>query len=411
MKIRIILIFLICYFSINLIFAQNNNLTSSPYSLYGLGVSNSLNTGKINTLGGAGIAMPSIDFINNLNPASYGAIRPNSFFYEIGVRAEKDQLNDNVESESRLNGNFSNLSIAFPISKNSGAGITLLPYTTVGYTMFGIETSIEGSYETFLSNIIGSGGLNDIKLNYGYSLTDKFRIGVYGSYLFGTIKEEEIDFIKGVIIINNEKNYYNGFRFGAGFQLDLFDNISIGTTASFPTQLNGSQTETVIIPNSRPIINKDIDLDPFELPLELGFGLHIRLDKSLFLNVDYKKNFWDSTGQSDYIGEYVDRDVFAFGAEYIPKKNAIEYWKRIQYRSGFNYDNGYLSIDGNRIHNYSLTIGAGLPFSRYTHSMLNIGYSYGQKGLISNGLIQENYHTLSLNFSFEGRWFVKRKVN
>jgi len=411
MKIRTIIVFSIYYFSINLIFAQKNNLTSSPYSLYGLGVSNYLNTGKINTLGGTGIAMPSIDFINNLNPASFGSISSNSFFYEIGVRAEKNQLNDSSESESRLNGNFSNLSIAFPISKNSGVGITLLPYTTVGYAIFGIETTIEGSGETFFSNITGSGGLNDIKLNYGYSFTDKFRIGVFGSYLFGTIEEEEIDFIKSVIFINNEKNYYNGFRFGAGFQLDLFDNISIGTTASFPTQLNGSQIETVIMQASKPIVTNELDLKPFELPLELGFGLHIRINKSFFFNVDYKKDFWDSTKQTDYIGEYADQDIFGFGVEFIPKKNAIQYWKRIQYRSGFNYDNGYLSINGNRINNYSLTIGAGLPFNRFTNSMLNIGYSYGQKGLISDGLIQENYHTLSLNVSLEGKWFFKRKLN
>jgi hypothetical protein len=43
--------------------------------------------------------------------------------------------------------------------------------------------------------------------------------------------------------------------------------------------------------------------------------------------------------------------------------------------------------------------------------MLNFGYSYGQKGQVSNGLIKENYHTLTLNFSLEDLWFVKKKIN
>ena len=391
--------------------SQTNNLSSSPYSLYGLGTSNKINTGKSNTLGGTGIAMPSSGFINNLNPASYGDIQSNSFLYEIGVKAEMNQLNDNNESESRINGNFSNISIAFPISKNSGAGITLLPYTTVGYTLFGIETSIEGSNETFFSNITGSGGLNDLKLNYGYSITNKFRLGVYGSYLFGAIEEEEMDLIKNVIFINNEKSYYKGFRFGAGFQLDLFDKISFGAIASFPTQLSGSQNKTISIQDIYPILNEDFDLNNFKLPLELGFGLHTKLNKSLFINIDYKRNFWGATEQTDYIGEYVDQDIFGIGAEYTPLKNSVKYWQRIQYRTGIKYDNEYLSINGTKINNYSITIGAGLPISRFTNSMFNIGYSYGQKGLISDGLIQENYHTLSLNVSLEGRWFLKRKLN
>ena len=388
MKIEKILLYAFCLFFTNQIVSQTNNLTSSPYSLYGLGISNSLNTGKINTLGGSGIAMPSSGFINNLNPSSFGAIPSNSFLYEIGLKAEMNQLIDHNESELRINGNFSNLSMSFPVSKNSGIGITLLPYTTVGYAISGVETYIEGSSETFISNISGSGGLNDVKLNYGYSITNKFRLGVYGSYLFGNIVEEEIDLIKNVIFINTEKNYYSGFRFGAGLQYDISDKISIGAIANLPIFLNGSQNNTVSIQGFESIVNEDLKIDSFELPLELGFGLHVKLSNSLFINADYKRNFWNDTEQTDYLGQYVDQDVFRFGAEYTPLKNAVQYWKRVQYRTGLNYDNGNLSIDGNKINNYSLTIGVGLPIGRFTNSMLNIGYSYGQKGLISDGLIQ-----------------------
>ena len=70
-----------------------------------------------------------------------------------------------------------------------------------------------------------------------------------------------------------------------------------------------------------------------------------------------------------------------------------------------------LAISEQRIPNYSINFGLGLPFSRGTNSALNLSYSYGQRGIVSDGYIKENYHLLSLNVSLEGLWFVKRKVN
>lgn len=411
MRIKNIIFYVICIWFANQTVSQTNNLSSSPYSSYGLGVTNSLNTGKINTLGYTGIAMTSNSFINNLNPAAYGSILPNSFFYDIGLKAETIILSESGNSESRINGNFSNLAFAFPLSKNSGAGITLLPYTNVGYNILGVETYIEGSNESFLSNINGTGGLSDLTLNYGYAIKNNFRIGVFGSYLFGSIEEEEIDIIGGIEIYTKEDNYYKGFRFGIGLQYELSDKISFGAITKFPTQLDGKQTQIVSIQKTEPIVNDEFDLDAFKLPLELGFGLHVKLNKTLFINIDYNRNFWNETGQNDYIGDYVDQDILGIGAEFTPNRNGFKYWKRIQYRTGFNIDNGYLSVNDTRINNYTFTFGVGLPMSRYNNSILNFGYSYGKKGLISNGLIQENYHLLNLNVSLEGHWFVKRKLN
>ena len=52
-----------------------------------------------------------------------------------------------------------------------------------------------------------------------------------------------------------------------------------------------------------------------------------------------------------------------------------------------------------------------MPLNSSSNSMINIGYSYGSKGQITNGLIKENYHLLSINLSLEGIWFQKRKID
>tara|TARA_R110002074_G_scaffold215713_7_gene385540 strand:+ start:4432 stop:5670 length:1239 start_codon:yes stop_codon:yes gene_type:complete len=404
------------YFSFCLLFiwqigisqSQTNNLSSSPYSLYGLGVSNEINTGKTNALGKTGIAMPFSSSINSLNPASYGSITLNKFLFDIGIKGETETLFENANRESRFSANFSNMAIAFPLSKNSGFGLTLIPFTNVGYEVLGVETEIDGSIDTFLSNISGSGGLNDLKINYGHSLGDKLRLGLSGSFLFGKIKEDEIDIIGSSVFNISEESFYNGFRIGVGFQYDLNPKISFGGIANLPTKLKGDQTRTIIINGGAPNETEN-NLDPFKLPLEIGFGMHFKPTQKLFFNLDYKKSFWDVTNQSDLIGDYTDQDFIGFGAEYIPQENSTKYWKRINYRTGFNFDNGNLAIKDNRVNNYALNIGLGLPISIRRNSMLNIGYSYGQKGEVSNGLIKENYHTFTLNFSLEDFWFVKRK--
>jgi len=390
---------------------NSNNLSSSPYSLYGLGLSNEISTGKTNSLGKSGLAMPFNSSINNLNPASYGSIPLNSFLLDIGVKAEKESLSEDGKQETRFNANFSNVAIAFPISNNSGFGFTLIPFTNVGYVIQGIETGIEGSTETFLSNISGSGGLNDIKLNYGYSINEKLRFGLGASFLFGKIKEEETNFIDTEIININEDNFYNGFRLTTGFQYDLNNTLSLGGIVNLPTKLNGDQTKTVTSIGGFNLEETEIDIDTFKLPLEIGLGIHSKFNDQLFFNIDYKKSFWGATNQSDLIGDYVDQDFIGLGAEYTPRKNDLKYWKKINYRAGINFDSGNLSIDTNRINNFAFNLGLGLPIGARQNSRLNLGYSYGQKGLVSNGLIKENYHTLTLNFSLEDLWFVKRKYN
>jgi hypothetical protein len=53
----------------NAAFSQANSLTSSPYSLFGLGVQNDTNIGITNSLGKSGIALTSENELNGINTA------------------------------------------------------------------------------------------------------------------------------------------------------------------------------------------------------------------------------------------------------------------------------------------------------------------------------------------------------
>lgn len=396
------------------VIAQTNSLSSSPYSLYGLGVSNEVSTGKVNGLDGLAIAMPSNTFINSSNPASFGAVPLNSFFFDFGLKAETNTLAEGGSSNSNIIANFSNIAFAFPVTKHSGFGVTLIPLTSVGYTISNIKSNIEGSENGyFLTDITGNGGINDLKLNYGYSITNNFRLGITGSALFGKIEQTETDYLPANSLIIEDVSNYSGFRLGAGLQYDFLKTVAFGATVNLPVSLNGSKESTVNLYDADG--NTDLsetyekDIDAFKLPLEYALGLKTTFKKYLNLNLDYKKSLWSETNQSDQLGNYVDQDVFGFGLEYAADKKPGKFFKNMEYRAGYKFSNGNLEVNDYRIKNSTFNFGLGIPFNNGTSSMLNIGYTYGSKGQITNGLIKEHYHLLSINLSLEGIWFQKSK--
>lgn len=395
--------------------AQSEGLTGSPYSMYGLGITNQMSLGKSNALGRSGIALPGNTAINNLNPASYAFIFDKSFLFDVGFQSEYNHFSNKQNDENKWSFNFSNLAFGFSLSERSGIGLTLIPYTNVGYTLLGVTSNIEGSDEEFESTIIGSGGLNDLRLNYGYRLSDKLRLGASASFLFGSIQENEFFTIGSNYFEMDETTFYNGLRFGFGMQYDIVKKLSVGATVQLPVSLQGNMDRTVFktLDGVSVIVEDEEgeDVPHFKLPTEIGFGVYFSPFEGFAVNADYKRNFWSSTNQSDNVGEYTDQDIFGIGVEYLKDTRGLKYTDRIRYRAGFTADNGYLSINNKKVSGYAITAGLGLPINARTNSMLNISYSYGQKGQLSNILIRENYHSITLNVSLEDLWFIKRKYD
>ncbi len=394
--------------------AQSESLTSSPYSLYGLGTINQTSIGKSNSMGYSGIGLKTTTEINNLNPANFALTPKNSFFYDIGITAETNTFANSADDQSKTTFNFSNIAMAFRIMDNLGMGIVMTPYSDVGYSLVGIKTNIEGSTETFESNVTGLGGLSDLKLNVGYGITDKLNVGFSTSFLFGSITEEESFTLNTSGFQLSEKTNYNGIRLGFGFLYDITKSISIGGTAQLPTTLNGTLKRSAIkyIDGVEIDVEEDSsdDADSFKMPLEIGFGLSSITLKNITLTADYKKNFWTNTNQSENIGSYEDQNIYAFGLEYLKDIRGYKYKDRIRYRAGFNYNDGYLAINDEKISGYDITAGIGIPVGKSSNSTINLSYSYGSKGQIENILIKEDYHQLTINFSLEDLWFKKRKI-
>lgn len=394
--------------------SQINNLTGSPYSLFGLGVNTNSNIGLNSSIGRGGYALECRGIINNYNPAAFSSMPEKTFLFDIGVLTEISTIASKNNEERRLAGNISSIALASRIDNRSGFGLTLDPYSDVGYAVIGIESNIEGSFDSFISSISGSGGLNDFKLSYGYQINDYFSLGVGLSYLFGNISETERINAGLSSLTVEETNRYSGGRFDFGLHGKLSDKFSLGARWRLPTSLNAKRDRSIfkiidLLPNPTEVENTtDVSIPSFDLPLEISTGLVYKPINSLILNLDYTKSYWDVTDQTDNIGTFVDQDIIAVGLQYQKNETSFRYLDRIQFRAGFNYDSGYLKVNDELINNYSITGGIGFPIGK---SNLNVSYAYRNGGSSEGILVQETFNTININVSLRDFWFLQRKID
>ena len=391
----------------------SQSISSSPYSLYGVGSVYDSDFGILPSIGSSGMALPSDTFINNLNPASLGYLSLNHFMFDIGGKAIATTYQSSSRSEKRNNFQFSHIAFAFPVTKNSGFSLALRPYSSAAFKISNLQLPIENSQEYYYLTATGSGGLNNFDFSYGYRFGKKFSLGFSGSVLFGSTIDERNFLIQNTLTTVNKKTNYNGLRATLGAQYKIDSTFTIAPVIKLPAQIKASKVQSVEVIADEVIttIQSDVasDIDDYYMPLEIGVGISKRFKNNLNMTFDYEKSFWSNTSQSELYGDFVNQDRFALGFTYRAKKDFRKYWDKVQYAMGANFDNGHLEVDRKRVNNAAISIGLSLPIEN-TLTTLNISYSYGQKGKISDNLIKENYHKLSLNLSLDGIWFVKRKI-
>jgi len=408
MKTKTILLYFI--FSINLTLNAQSDF-SSPYSIYGIGKENLIFFGGFSAMGNSGIAYRSSSTtINKSNPSSLTTIKKNSFLYELGFNNTYSLKFDSDVSQKENNFNFTHLAMAFPINKYWNMSIGIQPYSKVNYEIDIIQP-IEGSINNYKTKIIGSGGINEIFWGHGFKINNNLSFGTEFVGLFGSISQEQwLNYGLSSTYLN-DKNVYFSLGATLGVQYTLGSKTTFGATINFPTILRGAEA-TVGTKSSRIISSEfNQNADDFNLPLKLGFGISSQLNKKFLINVDYRIKYWENTNQTNNASTYINQSIYAIGIEFKSPSNHTSYFGRIKYRAGINYDSGYLNINNKNINRYSFSLGLGLPTSKSNFSsFINLNYSYGKEGTTDRGLIQENFHKLSLNLSMFGNWFQKPKI-
>ncbi|HQV00276.1 MAG TPA: hypothetical protein PLO59_03895, partial [Bacteroidia bacterium] len=154
-----------------------------------------------------------------------------------------------------------------------------------------------------------------------------------------------------------------------------------------------------------------------DLPGAIGVGFSLQEINKWLFGIDAGYQNWSVYNERNNALD--DAYKVIVGGEWIPKYNSAKYAQRIAYRAGLRYEKTNLSLNNTAIHDYTLSIGAGLPirkdgvtsaFSAY-HSKLNVALEFGIKGTTKNSLLQENYVRLTIGVNFADQWFIKRKYD
>jgi hypothetical protein len=151
------------------------------------------------------------------------------------------------------------------------------------------------------------------------------------------------------------------------------------------------------------------------LPFEQGFGIGFKKGEKLNVVADFAITNWQNFQYLDNVSNLKQNHRFAIGAYFVPEKYAVgsgSFFKRVNYRLGFNYQTGYVQVNTTAIKSYGLSAGLGLPVGvGRLSSMVHLGATYGKMGTTENGLIMENFWRLNIGFTFSDKWFQKYRYD
>lgn len=417
--------------------------TASPYSFYGMGSLKFKGTVESRSMGGLSVYSDSIH-INLRNPASYASknlaiynneSRPVKF--AIGGSHTNAKLKSDTASDEVNSSTLDYLAMSFPIGR-FGFGMGLIPYTSVGYKLETLNANNEIS-----TKFRGEGGVNKVYASLGYLIMDGLSVGVDLGYNFGNVKNNTIAYVytnEGVLAQyqtrEDNRSDIDGLsaNFGVIYSKMIQEKYELTTSFTFRPKMNlnsdnsrSYNTITIDAFNGQENVVNSIEADlasqglkstDLVLPTKLSLGAGIGQPRIWFVGAEYTylntKAFKNELyASSDSAGNvtYSNTSTVSIGGFVIPDYNSFSsYFKRVVYRAGVRFEGTGLNINDQAINEFGISFGVGLPMGN-TFSNANIGVEFGKRGTTSENLTQENFINFQLSFSFNDRWFQKRRFN
>lgn len=380
---------------------------NSLYSAYGVGDLEERDYSRNFGLGSAGIARPSLSYLNELNPASYYAIPQQHFIFDVSLNGQSVGYKGDNLSQTAGEINFARLAFGFKVNKRWGASVGLTPFSSVNYKLLGTQY-VNGTSQAVQTTTEGTGGINRLYLSNGVQLTKNFSVGVSSAFLFGPMNTSQT--LSGDTVYTENRRYAYNVNFTAGLQYTgkIKDwELGLGLTYRFKTDMNFSNKQAILNAAEQVLYEDDLGTTKFTLPEQYGAGISLSKGNLTWV-ADYRKQLWSNAGNKGTTYRLTDAERFAGGVEYAFKR--YYYNRPIEgaiLQAGFSYNKSYLVIQNNQIKDISGTVGVSIP-SRNGALRYYIGIEAGQRGTTSSKLIQENYLKAVFHFTFRDVWFLRK---
>lgn len=416
--------------------AWAQSLGNAPYSRLGLGEAMP-GAGLLRNQGmaGTGVAAPSTEFVNELNPALAWATRNVTF--DVGVSGQLKELQTATQKQRTGNATLSYFALAIPILPRWGATIGLRPLYTVDYhniNRIGIAGDPNGQAEVQTD---GEGSISQVYMAHGFRVAGGLSAGFEASYAFGSVESaNSTRVVAGTNVVATddravllERRRYGDFllRGGLAYQQKVNDKVSLGAGAAVQLgrdlhtsrrrtleRRSVSQNDAVV---DEPLLLSDSVRGTSRLPLLLRAGLSLTHQTNWALAADLQYQPWTEF-RVDGVSQRSLADTWrlSLGGEWTPDPTSAEsYFKRVTYRFGaYGGQTPWRDRAGNALSDMGLTGGFALPLGRvvsFESAVLQASFGVGQRGRTTDGALKESYLRGQIGFAFTNIWFVKRKID
>jgi len=416
---------LICLFALLVSGAAAQKNVYSPFARYGIGNIDQQGTFRSRAMGGISSGLRDNLTLNYLTPASYSSIDTASFLFDFGLDYGVMKLDEGDLTYYSQDLTFSHLMLGFPIIKGLGVAAAIVPYSNASYNIGG-ETSTDGVAGDLYEHHKGSGGYQKVLLGAGYSPFRYISAGMNMFLIFGEATRLN-DFI-----FTSDNNYFNtrkqgsiamnGIGIEASMQVMVplpdkwFVNAGFNFTPSFSLKTN---TEDIIFRYSNyqtSLLSSDTLLQASgsttsRLPATLRGGIAIGKSDKFTAGADIVYTKWAEASLPNTYGTYRDAISLHAGAEYIPDKYSnYSFFDRMEYRIGCRYGESYTLFEGDKLNEYGITFGAGIPMRR-SRSRISLFVDLSGRGGTDDSMVRETRMTVGASLNLFDYWFLKAKYD
>lgn len=441
---------------------------NSPFSRYGIGDAYPQQNIASRGMGGVSSTVTSTQFINTLNPASYGSLGLVTYDFALSIDTRTLLSKTPVGKYKSTNFIPSYLQLGMPLTKpgnRNGAALVfgLRPATRINYSIaegkrisydsLGITDSVNELHE-------GDGGMNQVflglgktwkgKKNFNNSISLGFNFGYeWGTKFVSNQVSFPLDSISETWYPSNSTDsteFWGVFLnpgIMASFSLkETTDPISklknsyvlvLGASGVLEQNLNATRRltrETVAYRDNGQTVPVDsvFKAESVEGTLTLPYSINggIMLNKMISngaysvknwgIGVEYNFAPWSNYRDYGTPDRITDSRFIRAGIEFSPNPLSNKgILSTGTYRFGYYNGKDYANADGNGYKIQAFTLGYSFNLRKY-HSydrqftMINTAIEFGKRGSNVNN-VTENFFKFSLGLSLSDIWFIKRKYD
>lgn len=395
-------------------------LAASPYSSLGLGI---LYTRELNfntNMGGIGLSNANPWMLNNVNPA---LLPFNSFTnFEASLSGESRIVSAENDRLDGVDAGLGYLVFGFPLSPGKWTlSMGLMPYSIVNYS---VESTarLEEQNTDVTYNYTGSNGINQINISTGLKIGKYLYAGIRGIYVFGSILEETFarpsaNTQSGSPISFLPTAYYQSTRLsditgqgGLMFSIPIAETSALNLGATYELGFNARtfrdelleirKLEDFVVTSDT--ISNNLRADTY-IPARIGLGFSFVKSYKWTLGMDLFHQNWNAYRNFENQNEGLGPGTrIMIGGDIIPDFNSMNnYLKRITYGLGFFHETTPIVVNNTQIKDFGINFGVSLPISNA--SMATMGLTYGQMGMVQDGLIREQYLKFRFSLTFNDR--------